>query len=103
MFAVFESGGKQHRVAAGAVVRLEKLEAEVGGTVEFDRVMMVSGDAGVTVGKPYLTTAKVVGEVVKHGRGDKVRIVKFRRRKNRIKWQGHRQDFTEVRVTGISA
>ena len=104
MYAVILSGGKQHRVAEGQVVRLEKLEAETGVTVEFDKVLMVSqGEEEVKVGAPYVAGGKVLAEVVAHGRGEKVKIVKFRRRKHHRKEMGHRQWFTEVKITGISA
>ena len=103
MFAVFESGGKQHRVTGGEILRLELLDVEVGQIVEFDRVMLVANDNDVTVGAPFVTGTKITAEVVQHGRADKVHILKFRRRKNSIRRRGHRQWFTEVRITGISA
>ena len=103
MFAVFESGGKQHRVTGGEILRLELLDVEVGQMVEFDRVMLVANDNDVTVGAPFVTGTKITAEVVQHGRADKVHILKFRRRKNSIRRRGHRQWFTEVRITGISA
>ncbi|WP_406666026.1 50S ribosomal protein L21 [Gallaecimonas sp. GXIMD1310] len=103
MYAVIQSGGKQHRVAEGEVVRLEKLELETGATVEFDKVLMVTNGDDVKVGAPYVDGSKVTAEVVAHGRGDKVKIVKFRRRKHHRKQMGHRQWFTEVKITGISA
>ena len=102
MFAVFESGGKQHRVTGGEILRLELLDVEVGQIVEFDRVMLVANDNDVTVGAPFVTGTKITAEVVQHGRADKVHILKFRRRKNSIRRRGHRQWFTEVRITGIS-
>ena len=102
MFAVFESGGKQHRVTGGEILRLELLDVEVGQMVEFDRVMLVANDNDVTVGAPFVTGTKITAEVVQHGRADKVHILKFRRRKNSIRRRGHRQWFTEVRITGIS-
>ena len=102
MYAVFQSGGKQHRVSEGQVVRLEKLELATGATVEFDSVLMVNGE-DVKIGAPVVTGAKVVAEVVAQGRGEKVKIVKFRRRKHSRKQQGHRQWFTEVKITGIQA
>ena len=101
MYAVIQSGGKQHRVAEGQVVRLEKLDVETGASVEFDKVLMVAEN--VKVGVPYVDGGKVTAEVVTHGRGKKVKIVKFRRRKHSRKQQGHRQWFTEVKITGISA
>lgn len=103
MYAVFQSGGKQHRVSEGQVVRLEKLEVSTGESVEFDSVLMVVNGEDVKIGAPVVAGAKVMAEVVTHGRGDKVKIVKFRRRKHSRKQQGHRQWFTEVKITGIQA
>lgn len=103
MYAVIQSGGKQHRVAEGQVIRLEKLDVETGASVDFDKVLMVAQGENVTVGAPYVDGGKVTAEVVAHGRGKKVKIVKFRRRKHSRKQQGHRQWFTEVKITGISA
>ena len=103
MYAVFQSGGKQHRVSEGQTLRLEKLDVETGATVEFDTVLMVANGEEIAVGVPLVEGGKVTAEVVKHGRGDKVKIVKFRRRKHSRKQQGHRQWFTEVKITGISA
>jgi len=102
MYAVIESGGKQHRVSEGESLRLEKLDAATGDTVEFDRVLMVGGDE-IRVGTPVVEGAKVTAEVVDHGRHAKVKIVKFNRRKHHRKETGHRQWYTEVRITGISA
>ena len=103
MYAVFQSGGKQHRVSEGQVIRLEKLEVATGNTVEFDSVLMVVNGEDVKIGAPVVAGAKVVAEVVEHGRGEKVKIVKFRRRKHSRKQQGHRQWFTAVKITGIQA
>lgn len=103
MYAVFQSGGKQHRVSEGQVVRLEKLEVPAGETVEFDSVLMIVNGEEVKIGAPLVDGGKVVAEVVGHGRGEKIKIVKFRRRKHSRKQQGHRQWFTEVKITGISA
>jgi ribosomal protein L21 len=103
MYAVFQSGGKQHRVSEGQVVRLEKLEIATGEKVEFDSVLMVVNGEDVKIGTPVVAGSKVVAEVVAHGRGEKVKIVKFRRRKHSRKQQGHRQWFTEVKITGIQA
>jgi large subunit ribosomal protein L21 len=102
MYAVIESGGKQHRVSEGESLRLEKLDAATGETVEFDRVLMVGGDE-IKVGTPVVEGARVTAEVVDHGRHAKVKIVKFNRRKHHRKETGHRQWYTEVRITGISA
>jgi large subunit ribosomal protein L21 len=101
MYAVIVSGGKQHRVKEGETLKLEKLEVETGGTVEFDRVLLVADGDNVKVGAPAVDGAKVTAEVVNHGRHDKVQIIKFRRRKHSMKRQGHRQWFTEVKITGI--
>jgi large subunit ribosomal protein L21 len=103
MYAVFKSGGKQHRVAEGDVIKLEKLEVATGDKIEFDQVLMVANGEDVKVGAPLVEGGKVIAEVVGHGRGDKIRIVKFRRRKHSKKQQGHRQWFTQVKITGISA
>ena len=103
MFAVFQSGGKQHRVSEGDVVKVELLEGEPGAEVTFDRVLMVADGDNVNVGTPYVNDGKVPAEVVRVDRGKKVRIIKFKRRKDYLKRQGHRQWFTEVKITGISA
>lgn len=103
MFAVINTGGKQYRVSEGTVVRIEKLEAEAGSTVEFDQVLLVGAGADVTVGKPLVSGAKVTATVEGHGKADKVRIVKFRRRKHYKREKCHRQQYTLVKVTGISA
>jgi large subunit ribosomal protein L21 len=101
MYAVIESGGKQHRVEEGEVLKLEKLDASTGDSINFDKVLMIGEGAGVKIGKPYVE-GNVTAEVISHGRGDKVSIIKFRRRKHHMKRQGHRQWFTEVKITGIS-
>ena len=103
MFAVFQSGGKQHRVAEGDVVKLELLGAEAGEEVVFDKVLMVANGDDVNVGAPYVDGGQVKAEVVRNERDKKVRIIKFKRRKDYLKRQGHRQWFTEVKITGISA
>lgn len=103
MYAVIKTGGKQYRVENGVYLKIEKIDAEDGATVEFDKVLLVSSDAGVKVGKPYLEGGKVTATVKSHGRHDKVKIVKFRRRKHHMKQAGHRQHYTEVLITGISA
>jgi large subunit ribosomal protein L21 len=103
MYAVITTGGKQYRVSEGSVLRIEKLEAEEGSNVEFDQVLLVGQGADVKVGAPLVAGAKVVATVQSHGKGDKVRIVKFRRRKHYLRQKGHRQPYTEVKVTGISA
>ncbi len=103
MYAVIESGGKQHRVAEGETLKLEKIEAATGDAIEFEKVLMVGEGEGVKIGTPLVEGSKVTAEVVSHGRHDKVTIIKFNRRKHHRKQAGHRQWFTEVKITGISA
>lgn len=103
MYAVIESGGKQHRVIEGEVLKLEKIEIGTGESISFDKVLMVGQGADVRIGAPYVESGKVTAEVLNHGRADKVTIIKFKRRKHHRKQQGHRQWFTEVKITGISA
>lgn len=102
MFAVFASGGKQHRVTEGEVLKLERLDAEPGQEVVFDKVLLVADGDSVSVGQPYVAGGKVTAEVMGHDRGKKIRVIKFRRRQNYMRRQGHRQWFTEVRITGIN-
>ena len=103
MYAVIESGGKQHRVVEGEILKLEKLEAAAGDTINFDKVLMVGEGESVKIGAPYVTGGIVTAEVLREGRAKKVTIIKFRRRKHHLKHQGHRQWFTEVKITSISA
>lgn len=102
MYAVFETGGKQYRAEPGQRLKIEKLEAAIGDVVEFDRVLLVEAEAGYQVGRPMIDGGKVTGEVIAQGRHDKVHILKFRRRKHHMKRNGHRQYYTEVRITGIT-
>ena len=101
MYAIFKSGGKQHRVAQGETLKLEKIEAATGATIEFDEVLLVGEGADVKIGAPLVAGAKVTAEIVSQGRHDKVTIIKFKRRKHHMKRAGHRQWFTEVKITGI--
>jgi large subunit ribosomal protein L21 len=101
MYAVIVSGGKQHKVVEGEVLKLEKIEVETGGTVEFDRVLLVVDGDDVKIGEPNVAGATVTAEVLDHGRHEKVRILKFKRRKHHMKRMGHRQWYTEVKITGI--
>ncbi len=103
MYAVIATGGKQYRVQEGAVVRVEKLDAEKGASVEFGQVLLVGAGADLKVGAPYVADAKVVATVEGHGKGDKVRIVKFRRRKHYKREGTHRQPYTDVKITQIVA
>lgn len=101
MYAVFSTGGKQYRAHTGDIIKVEKLEAEKGSTVELDSVLMVGEGEDVKVGTPFLDGGKVTARVVEHGRGDKIKIVKFKRRKHHMKTMGHRQYFTALEITGI--
>jgi large subunit ribosomal protein L21 len=103
MYAVIATGGKQYRVQAGSVLRVEKLEAELGAEIKFDEVLLVGEGESIKVGSPKLAGATVSATVQRHGQGDKVSVVKFRRRKHYLRMKNHRQQFTEIKVTGISA
>ena len=101
MYAVIKSGGKQYRVEAGAQVRVETLPEKVGATVSFAEVLLVGSGEAVKVGAPLVSGASVKATVLAHGRGEKVKIFKMRRRKHFQKTQGHRQNYTEVRIDDI--
>jgi large subunit ribosomal protein L21 len=103
VYAVIVTGGKQYRVGQGDKVRVEKLDAAEGDSVEIDQVLMVVDGDDVKIGAPLLEGGKVTAEVMAQGRGEKVDIIKFRRRKHHMKRQGHRQAYTELKITGISA
>lgn len=103
MYAVFESGGKQHRVEEGQVIKLELIDAEQGAAIDFDKVLLVANGEDIKIGQPYVEGGKVSAEIVSHGRHKKVTIVKFHRRKHHRKQAGHRQWYTEVKITGIGA
>ena len=101
MYAVIESGGKQHRVVEGEILQLDKLDAVAGDKVKFDKILLVGEGESIKIGTPYVDGTQVEAEVTRQGRADKVKIIKFRRRKHSQKKQGHRQLFTEVKITGI--
>ncbi|RJG11996.1 50S ribosomal protein L21 [Pseudomonas cavernicola] len=103
MYAVIVTGGKQYKVTEGEFLKIEKLEIATGEAVTFDRVLLVGKGDDVQIGAPVVEGAKVVAEVIAQGRHDKVSIIKFRRRKHHMKRQGHRQWFTEIKITGIQA
>ncbi|MFN2381084.1 MAG: 50S ribosomal protein L21 [Guyparkeria sp.] len=103
MYAVVVTGGKQYRVEQGSKVRVEKLAGEAGSTVTLDQILMVGDGSDIKVGTPNVDGASVTAEIVGQGRGKKVEIIKFRRRKHHMKRQGHRQAYTELKITGISA
>jgi large subunit ribosomal protein L21 len=102
MYAVFRTGGKQYRAAQGDVLRLEKIEADEGATVEFDEVLLVGEGSDIKVGTPLLSGSTVSGKVVRQGKSRKVPVVKFKRRQNYLRQGSHRQFFTEVEITGIT-
>ena len=102
-YAVIKTGGKQYRVQQGDVLRVELLTADEGATVSFDQVLLVGTGESVTIGAPVVEGATVSATVRKYGRADKIRIIKFRRRKHYKRQQGHRQHFTEIEITGINA
>ena len=102
MYAVIATGGKQYKVAEGQTIRVEKLEADEGASVDLDKVLMLANGEDVKIGAPYIDGGKVTATVKAHGRGDKVEIMKFRRRKHHQKRTGHRQYYTELEITGIA-
>ncbi|SFJ41738.1 50S ribosomal protein L21 [Thermoflavimicrobium dichotomicum] len=103
MYAVIETGGKQYRVEKDSVLFIEKLDAQEGETVTFDKVLLVNKDGETIVGKPVVEGAKVTGKVVKHGRGKKIVVFKYKPKKNYKRKQGHRQPFTKVVIENIEA
>ena len=103
MYAVIQTGGKQYRVEEGESLKIEKLEASAGDTVEFDKVLMLQTGDAVKVGQPFVEGGKVTATVKSQGRHKKIKIIKFKRRKHHMKQMGHRQSYTEVQITGISA
>lgn len=103
MYAVFRSGGKQYRASKGAVVRLEKLAADEGASIEFNEVLLVGEGSDVEVGSPLLSGTSVSATVLKQGKTKKVSVVKFRRRQNYLRQHTHRQFFTDVEITDIGA
>ncbi len=103
MYAIIQNGGHQHKAEPGSVVLLQKLEAEVGSEVTFDEVLAVNKDGEMVLGDPYVKKAKVTGTVVQQGRGRKLRIFKYKPKKNYKRQAGHRQSFTAVRIDEIKA
>ncbi len=103
MYAVIKSGGKQHRVTEGELLKVELIKAEKGETLNIEEVLMVVKGDAITIGQPTVAGASVKAEVIEHGRGKKVRIVKHRRRKHYHKEQGHRQWYTLLKITAINA
>ena len=103
MYAVFKTGGKQYRASTGDVIKIEKIEAEKGATLELDQVLMVGEGEDVKIGTPFLEGGKVTATVVDQGRRDKIKVIKFKRRKNYRRLMGHRQYFTQIEITDIDA
>ncbi|WP_428609563.1 50S ribosomal protein L21 [Sedimenticola sp.] len=103
MYAVIQTGGKQYRVSEGDTVKVEKLGAEEGTSLDLDKVLLVANGEDIKIGTPYVDGGKVTATVKSHGRAKKVTILKFKRRKHHMKRQGHRQWYTELEITGISA
>jgi large subunit ribosomal protein L21 len=102
MYAVIKTGGKQYKVTAGDKLKVEKLAGEVGSKVVLDKILMLADGDAITIGSPLVAGAKVNATVVSHGRGDKVMIFKFRRRKHYRKTQGHRQSYTEILIEDVN-
>ncbi len=103
MYAVIKTGGKQYRVREGDTLRVEKLSAEQGAKIQFDQVLMVGEGDDVKLGTPFVSGTQVSATVIGQGRGEKIKVVKFKRRKNYLRQKGHRQAFTEVEITKIGA
>ncbi len=101
MYAVIKTGGKQYRVKEGDVLKIEQLTAEVGSSVDFSEVLMITDGDKITCGSPFIAKAVVTAEVIEHGRHKKIKIIKFRRRKHHMKRMGHRQNYTQIKITAI--
>ena len=100
-YAVIQTGGKQYRVKQGDMLKVETLEYEVGSSVGFNNVLMLSDGENITCGAPYVNNAVVNATIIAHGRHKKIKIIKFRRRKHHMKQMGHRQNFTQIQITAI--
>ncbi len=103
MYAVIKTGGKQYKISEGETVRVEKLPGEAGDDVTLDSVLMVSGDEGVTIGRPFVESASVTAKIVAQARHPKIRVLHWKRRKGYKKLSGHRQPYTELKITGINS
>lgn len=102
MYAIIETGGKQYRVSAGDRLRIEKLQAEEGASISFDKVLLIGKDDAPVIGAPYIEGATVTGKVIEHGKDDKVIVFRYRRKKNYRKFRGHRQQYSFVKIEGIN-
>ncbi|WP_131781097.1 50S ribosomal protein L21 [Legionella gresilensis] len=103
MYAVIKTGGKQYRVKEGDIIKVESLSGDVGSEVDFADVLMLADGDKVTVGSPLIKKAAVKGEILGHDRHKKIKIIKFRRRKHHMKQMGHRQNFTQIKITAINS
>ena len=103
MFAVIQSGGKQHTVSEGDQLKVELIAGEEGSAIEFDQVLMISDGAASKIGSPYVENAKVVAKLITHGKADKIKVFKMKRRKDYRRTYGHRQNFTEILIESISS
>jgi large subunit ribosomal protein L21 len=101
MYAVIKTGGKQYRVAQGDILRVEKLSADVGMSINLEQVLMMADGDHISLGTPFIENGKVTATIRSHGRRDKIKIIKFRRRKHYRRQMGHRQSYTEIEITGI--
>jgi len=102
MYAVIKTGGKQYRVSPGDTLRVESLDVDEGESIDFDQILMVCNDGDVTIGNPLVSQAVVSGKVLSHGRGKKIQITKFKRRKHYLRKMGHRQDYTELEILSVN-
>ncbi len=102
MYAVIKTSGKQFRVEEDQIIKVDRLDKEVGGNVEFSDILMLANDDDIQIGTPTVKGAKIIGTVLEHSRGKKVKIIKFKRRKHHMKKQGHRQNYTAVKITTIA-
>ena len=102
MYAVIKTGGKQHKVAEGEILKVEKLKASEGEPVDITDVLLIEKDGEVTLGSPFIEGVKVTAKILRHGKEDKVTIIKMKRRKDYRKKQGHRQNYSEIQIEQIS-
>jgi len=103
MYAVLKTGGKQYRVKEGDVLKVEQLALDIGTNFDIKEILMITNDVKTTIGTPYIVDASVQAEVLSQGRHKKIKIIKFRRRKHHMKKMGHRQNYTEIRITAIGS
>jgi large subunit ribosomal protein L21 len=102
MYAIFEAGGRQHKAEAGRTVKMDRVDAEVGSTIEFDKIIAMFSEDSARIGAPYVAGAKIVGRVIQQGRDRKILVFKYRPKSNYKKMRGHRQHFTQVEITEIT-